>query len=305
MTTHASAWRLVERPAHLARRDQLGEAPWWDAPTQALWWVDIVGRRVHRLDHATGEVRQWSVSMHVSAAVPCEGGGLMLAGPAGLARLDLGSGLETPFARPDPDAGNRSNECRTDPQGRIWLGTMRNNLAADGAAVAVDRSSGGLFRVEADGRSVRMLEGIGIANTLCWSPDGVRLYFADSLQGVIWSFRYDPEAPVLTDRRVFAAPDAAAGAPDGSAIDAEGFLWNARWGGGRIVRFAPDGRVDRELAAPVRQPTCCAFGGPDLRTLYVTSARQELHGLAPDSPDGGLFALDVDVAGLPARRFAG
>ena len=297
--------KLVSRPAHAPQRDQLGEAPWWDHATQALWWVDIVGGRVHRLDGETGEVRLWAVGEHVSAAVPCERGGLMVATPQGLSKLDLGSGLTQSYARPDKNDDNRSNECRTDPQGRIWLGTMSNNLAPDGSPVALRGATGGLFRVEADGSSTRVLQGIGISNTLCWSPDGRRLYFADSLQGVIWSFRYDPESPVLEDRRVFAASDAAAGAPDGSAIDADGYLWNARWGAGCIVRFAPDGRVDREIVMPVAQPTCCAFGGPDLRTLYITSARQGLEGLAPDSPDGALFAVRTDVPGLPSRRFAG
>ncbi|MBE7218046.1 MAG: SMP-30/gluconolactonase/LRE family protein [Caulobacteraceae bacterium] len=301
----APTWDLVRRPAHLPQRDQLGEGPWWDDAAQALWWVDIVGGGVQRLDPATGEVRRWATGAHASAAAPAESGGLVLALPDGLKRLNLGSGLMEPFARPDPDAGNRSNECRTDPQGRIWLGTMSNNLAADGTPVPLRGATGGLFRVEADGRSTQVLSGIGIANTLCWSPDAKRLYFADSLQGVIWSFGYDPDRPVLEDRRVFADPQAAAGAPDGSAMDEDGCLWNARWGAGRVVRFAPDGRIDREIALPVAQPTCCAFGGADRRTLYVTSARQELDALAPDSLDGGLFALRVDVAGLPSRRFAG
>lgn len=297
-------WEVVARPAHLPQRDQLGEGPLWDEAAQALWWVDIVGARVHRLDPSSGEVRQWAAGGHVSAAIPCEGGGLMLARPDGLSRLSLATGLATPFARPDPDPGNRSNECRVDPQGRLWLGTMSDNLAADGSPRPLRGSTGGLFRVEADGRSAPVLEGIGIANTLAWSPDGRRLFFADSLLDTIWSFRFHPEAGVLDDQRVFAGPGAAPGSPDGSAMDEEGGLWNARWGAGRVVRFAPDGRVDREILLPARQPTCAAFGGPDRRTLYVTSARQELVGADPDSLDGCLFAVPVDVAGPPGRRFA-
>lgn len=294
-----TAYEIVARP----ERDQLGEGPFWDQTAQALWWVDIVGKRACRLDPSNGEIRRWSLPRHCSAIIPTEAEDAIVALTDGLHRLDLESGGITAFARPDPDGGNRSNECRCDPAGRIWLGTMRNNLAPDGAPLPLDRSSGGLFCVEADGRSRRMLEGIGIANTLCWSPDGGRLYFADSIRGVIWSFPYTENGPRLGERRVFV--EGGPGGPDGSAMDEDGCLWNARWGGGRLIRFTPDGRVDREIELPVAQPSSCAFGGPDRRTLYITSARQELEGLAPDSLDGALFAVPVDVAGMPMTRFRG
>ena len=294
--------RIVARPDHLPQRDVLGEGPFWDAATQALWWVDIVGRRVQRLDES-GEVRAWATPGFPSAAVPCASGGLVVATPDGIHRLDLGSGLTTPFARPDPNPANRSNECRVDPQGRLWLGTMANNLADDGSPVPLGGVSGGLFRVEPDGRSTAVLGDIGIANTLVWSPDGATLYFADSLKRVIWAFPFEARTGELGERRVFVAPDAAPGEPDGSAMDADGYLWNARWGAGVVARFAPDGRLDRVVELPASQPSCPAFGGEDLRTLYVTSARQGLD--APGEADGALFVLEPGVAGLPTPRFAG
>ncbi len=300
-----NAPEVVSRPPDVPQRDRLGEGPLWDGAAGVLWWVDIAGGRVHRLDPSDGAVRQWSVGAHVSAAVPCASGGLMLALPDGLSRMDPATGALTPFARPDPDAGNRSNECRVDPQGRLWLGTMSNNLAADGAPSPLRGATGGLFRVEADGCSDQVLSGVGISNTLAWSPDGARLHFADSLRDTIWSFRFDPDAPRLDDRRVFAGPGAAPGTPDGSAMDEEGCLWNARWDGGCVVRFAPDGRVDRVVRLPVARPTCVAFGGRDRRTLYITSARQEPADADADALDGRLFALAVDVAGLPGRPFSG
>ncbi len=293
---------VVPRPSHLPQRDQLGEAPFWDGATGALWWVDIVGKRVQRLDGETGEVRAWSTAGFPSAAVPCESGGLAVATPDGVHRLNLGSGLTTPFARPDPDPGNRSNECRADPQGRLWLGTMSSNLNADGSPKPLAGATGGLFRVEPDGRASRVLSDIGIANTLAWSPDGGTLYFADSLKGVIWAFPFDPADGALGERRVFVDADAAPGEPDGSSVDADGFLWNARWGAGVVARFAPDGRLERTVALPASQPSSVAFGGADRRTLYVTSARQGLD--TPGEWDGALFRMEAPTQGLPLARFA-
>jgi len=293
------AYELIERP----ERDILGEGAFWDELEQAFYWVDIVGKRVHRFESATGEVTRWMMPRHVSSAIPTTNGDLMVSLVDGLHRLDRQTGALKGFANPDVDEGNRSNECRTDPQGRIWLGTMFNNLGPQGEPVAIDRHSGSMFCVTADGASQQMIADVGITNTLCWSPDGRRLYTADSLKGVIWVYDYEPDGPIISNRRVFV--EHGPGAPDGSAIDEEGYLWNARWGGSRIVRYTPDGRVDRELHLPAAQPTSCAFGGADRKTLYITSARQDLEGLAPDSPDGAVFVVQMDVAGLPMARFAG
>ncbi len=292
-------YHLVERP----ERDQLGEAPFWDEATQTLYWVDIVGKRAHRFDPSTGEIVRWTTPRHVSACIPTTSGDLIAPMVDGVFRLDPKTGETRLFCRPDDDAGNRSNECRTDARGRLWLGTMCNNLDHDGAALPLDRSSGGVFCIEADGAFTQMFDEVGITNTFCWSPDGLRFYTADSLKGVIWAHDYDPERPTIRNREVFV--DDGPGGPDGSAMDEEGCLWNARWGGGRVIRFTPDGKVDREIMLPVAQPSSCAFGGPDRKTLFITSARQELVGLDPGSLDGGLFAVDVDVAGLPMARFKG
>jgi len=284
-------------------RDILGEGAFWDELDQAFYWVDIVGKRAHRFDPSSGEISRWTTPRHVSSAIPTTQGDLMVSLVDGLYRLDPQTGALKGFANPDKDEGNRSNECRTDPEGRIWLGTMCNNLAPSGESVAIDRHSGAMFCVRADGASQQMIADVGITNTLCWSPDGRRLYTADSLKGVIWVYDYEPDGPVITNRRVFV--QGGPGAPDGSAIDEDGCLWNARWGGSRVVRYTPDGKVDRELHLPAVQPTSCAFGGADRKTLYITSASQDLPGLAPDSTDGAVFVVQMDVAGLPMARFAG
>lgn len=290
---------LIERPT----RDQLGEAPFWDEAAGVLYWVDIVGRRVSRFDPETGEIAEWTVPKHCSGAIPTLKGDLIVAMRDGLHRLDLESSETEPFARPDPDPGNRSNECRTDPQGRLWLGTMCNNLAPDGAPIPLTRSSGGVYCVDADGASTKLLGDIGITNNFTWSPDGTRFYTNDTKVGVIWSFAYQPDGPELRDQQVFV--EGGPGKPDGAAMDEEGCLWEARWGGGRVIRYTPGGRVDREIELPVAQPSSCAFGGPDRKTLFITSARQELDNLPPDSLDGSVFVVRLDVAGLPMRPFIG
>lgn len=281
----------------------LGEGPFWDAGAGRLLWVDIVGRQVHALDPRTGLIQQWATPQLVSAAVPARSGALMLAMQNGVYRLDPEQETLRLFCRADADLENRSNECRCDPQGRLWLGTMQNNIAEDGASRPVTRFSGGLFVVEPDGRSRRMLSEVGIPNTLAWSPEGERLYFADSRRNLIWRFRYDPDGPRLHDREVFV--EGGSGVPDGSAVDVDGFLWTARWGAGCLIRYAPDGRTDRIINVPARQPSSCAFGDEDLKTLYVTTAE---HGLGAQSVgpfDGRLLQLRVETPGLPLPMFAG
>jgi sugar lactone lactonase YvrE len=293
-----TAWQIVERP----ERDQLGEAPFWDAASQALFWVDIPNKAAKRYEPASGEITRWSFDQFCSAVFPTTRGDAMVALRDGLYRLDLATGATTPFARPDTDTGNRANECRPDPQGRIWFGTMSDNLGPDGKGVPLGRSSGSMFCVDARGYAKRMLSEIGITNVLCWSPDGTRFYTADTREGVIWSFAWDPDGPIISDRKVF-ADRSIPGHPDGGAIDEDGCLWNARWGAGQVVRLTPEGKLDRVIELPAKQPSSCAFGGPDRRTLFITSAHQEMP--APGPADGALFTVEVEVAGLPMARFDG
>lgn len=296
-----SAYEIIARP----ERDQLGETPFWDGESGRLYWCDIVGRTVKRLDPASGRIERWAMPQVASGVVPTGDATALVMLGDGVYRLDLASGGVEVFAQPETDPRNRSNEVRTDPQGRLWLGTMANNIGPGGENLPVERVGGSVFCLDARGSARRMLRDIGITNVFCWSPDGARFYTADTLEGVIWSFDYDPDGPSLHSRKVFADSGVAPGNPDGGSVDEDGCLWNARWGGGRVVRFTPQGKVDRILELPVRQPSSCAFGGADRRTLYITSARQGLTDLAPDALDGSLFAVDAGVAGLPMPRFTG
>ena len=294
-----AAYSIVERP----ERDQLGETPFWDEAAQLLYWCDIVNKEVRRLDPSSGRIDRWPMPQYASGIVPSDDGHALVMLVDGVYRLDLTSGETTPFTRPDTDPRNRSNEVRTDAQGRLWLGTMFNNIGPNGEDRPVEAENGSVFCVGPDGFAKRMLSDIAITNTFCWSPDGRRLYTNDTQKRVIWSFAYDPDGPTLHDRQVFAEGDIAPGNPDGSSMDEDGCLWNARWGGNRFVRFTPQGKVDQTIELPAKQPSSCAFGGSDRKTLYMTSARQGQDHLPPDALDGSLFVMPLDVAGMPMPRF--
>lgn len=285
-------------------RFKLAEGPFWDSLTQALYFVDIAGCQACRLGEQGLEC--WQLTEPVSAFIPTEQGDALVTLASGLYRLDLSSPTDHPelrlFSQVDPVPGNRANESRCDAQGRLWLGTMQNNLGPAGQDIPVTRSSGGLFRITASPgqgapRVSHLLEGLGIPNTLEWSADGRYLYTADSRVGQLYRYELDADGG-LGEREPWAADGP--GAPDGSALDSEGYLWNARWGAGCLLRFAPDGSLERRLEVPVSHPTSCVFGGPDLRTLYLTSAQPATGATALD---GGVFRAPVGVTGRPCNRF--
>ena len=278
-------------------RAQLGEGPFWDAPTQALYWVNIAGKQALRL--MDGQLQVWQLPEHVSAFIPCESGDALVTLSSGVYRLDLATEALTLLCVADPQPGNRGNEARCDAQGRLWLGTMQNNIGEQGEDLPITRRSGGLFRIDADAQVTPLLSGLGIPNTLLWSDDGRHVHFGDSLDGTL--YRYEIQADGQLDpAQVWFGPHERGG-PDGSAMDVEGYIWNARWDGGCLLRIAPDGGVDRVIELPVSRPTSCVFGGPTLTTLYITSAASPLnHPL-----DGAVLAIEVDVPGKICHRFAG
>jgi sugar lactone lactonase YvrE len=284
------------------QRFKLAEGPFWDAAEQALYWVDIAGFRALRLHQ--GQLRHWQFNEPVSAFIPTVKGDALVTLASGVYRLDLSSPPEHPafnlFCVADPVPGNRANEARCDAQGRLWLGSMQNNLDAEGGDLPVERRSGGLFRVHADSSVTPLLGNQGIVNTLLWTENDEAVLTADTLDGVI--YRY----PVLADgalgERAVWADQHVRGDPDGSAMDADGYVWNARWGGQCLIRFAPDGRVDRVMEVPVSHPTSCVFGGPDMSTLYLTSARPSS---GAQALDGAVLAMEMNTPGMASHRFAG
>jgi sugar lactone lactonase YvrE len=277
--------------------DRLGECPLWDEREKMLWWVDSRWPAVKRLDPANGAVMMLVLPEVVGSIAFREKGGLVAATKSGIHFLDASSGALTTAANPEAQLPeNRFNDGRCDRQGRFWAGTMCD----------VRRDpTGSLYRFDADLTCTRLRNTIIIPNSLAFSPDGRTMYFADTNRHAIWAYDYDPASGAATRERVFA--DTGSGRPDGSCVDAQGCLWNAEYGAGRLVRYTPTGKVDRVVGVPVANPTCCAFGGEDFGTLFVTTATQRLtpEDLAGQPLAGSLLALRPGVQGLPEGRFAG
>jgi sugar lactone lactonase YvrE len=290
----------------LDARDVVGESLVWDDRRGRLAWVDIVGRRIHALDPATGAHRVWRIAARPTSLALREDGGALVGTERHICRWDW-EGEPEPVAEVEPDApGNRLNEGAAGPDGAFWVGTMRQNIAPDDAPLDIPEATGRLWRYAPNGTLARVGDDpFGIANTLVW-PDPGRLWTADTLENALYEYGIGADGR-LGPRRVL-AEGFSRGLPDGSCLDAEGFLWTARVAGGAcLTRTAPDGRIERVVELPCSWPTSCAFGGDGLATLYVASARFTMtpEHLAANPQEGGLFALEPGVRGLPPHRFAG
>ncbi|CAN7382225.1 SMP-30/gluconolactonase/LRE family protein [Bosea sp. LjRoot9] len=276
----------------------LAEGPVWSAREKRLYWVDILAPSVNRFDPATRANEEVMLPRLVSAVVERRGGGLAALTQDGLEAFDFASGALSPLVDPEAEIpDNRFNDGKCDRRGRLWAGTMRLDAS---------RTSGSLYAIAPDLTWERRESGLTVANGLDWSPDGRTFYFADSAPGRIYAYDFEMETGRLARRRVFAEIDATIGRPDGLAVDSEGFVWCAVWDGWCLHRYAPNGALVREVRLPIPRPTSIAFGGDDLKTLFITSARVRLPSriLAEAPFSGGLFTLPVDVAGLPASEFA-
>lgn len=285
---------------------RLGESPFWHPEEQQLYWCDIGARRVHRLDPVSGASRHWQFGVEPACCAPVLGGGLLLGMRDGLWFFDPQLDRRTRLAIPPYDpALQRFNDGKCDPQGRFWAGTIDDKREPKAA----------LYRW-ADGELARCAQGITTSNGLAWSPDGATLYWSDTKAHRIHAFDFDGSDGSLSRQRVHVqfptrAPgqslDDYGGRPDGAAVDVEGCYWVAMYEGQRLLRLAPDGRVVDELKLPVRCPTMPCFGGPDLKTLYISSASEGRPAaeLAEQPLAGCVLALPVAVPGLPvnyARR---
>lgn len=278
----------------------VGEGALWDEQAQLLYWVDILSNMLYRYDPATGENQRWDVGEHVGTVVLRESGGVLLALHDGFAAFALESHQLTLIADPEADQpGNRFNDGKCDPAGRFWAGTM---------AYENQTTQGSLYRLDADLRVHKMVGDIGISNGIVWNEAADTMYYIDSMAYNVRAFDYDNATGDLANERVVIRVEKRMGLPDGMAIDAEGMLWVAHFGGSCVRRWNPqNGALLEQIDLPTAQITSCAFGGPDLDILYITSAANGYReaDFAREPHAGGLFAAKPGVQGVPSFRFAG
>jgi sugar lactone lactonase YvrE len=289
-------------------QDSLGEGCLWRADSQTLWWVDIARpSKIHSFAPETGHHRSWTLALTVTAIAAKASGGFVVAAEDGLYTFDSKSGNLSPLCHPEPDVPrNRLNDGAADAMGRFWIGSMMQNIGPHGEDLDISGHTGNLFCVEADGTSRRMEQAIGVSNGPCWSPDGRIFYFSDSAKQLIYKYDFDPAEGRISNRRVL-NDTKDHGYPDGATVDADGFLWSARWEGSCVLRIDPKGRIDRVLPVPATRVTCPVFGGADMDTLYVTTSRAHVSAdvLARYPRQGGIFACKPGVKGLIKNSFFG
>jgi sugar lactone lactonase YvrE len=279
--------------------DVLGETPLWCEQTQCLLWIDIDRALLHRVHLASGrrDSFRFAARWLGGLALGREPGRVLLALDTALHDFDLGSGGLTCLTEVEPPTGDtRLNDGRCDANGNFWIGTMDIGLAAP---------AGSFYRVGADGTVVRQFGEVIVSNTVVLSPDQRTLYFSDTRRHLTWAFDHDLKGGTLSNRRIFIDHRARRERPDGACVDSEGALWVAMFGGARVDRYTPDGQLERSVPLPVTNPTCVCLGGPEYRTLFITTARKFLSAerLGQEALAGSVLALDVDVPGIPEKRF--
>ena len=275
----------------------LGEGPVWSETEGFLWWVDVRRAKLHRYNPRTGNTRRYDLPIRAST-IALHDGCLLMAGDQEIGAYDPSTESYDRILQieGEPD-GNRTNDGGVAPDGSFWFGTMDD---------AEKEARGSYYRFGSDKTLTQLrLPSVMVTSTMQFSPDGRTFYTCDSAEQEILAFDHDPETGALSGRRVFASTYDLGGYPAGSAIDSEGCLWTCLWDASRIVRFTPEGQLERMIILAAPRPTSVAFGGPDLRTLFITSARAGMTFPQLDARplSGSLFAVQVDVPGLPARQF--
>jgi sugar lactone lactonase YvrE len=281
----------------------LGESPVWHPREQVLYYADIPGHKLQRFDPTSGDLRHWEFETDVASLAPRLDGTLLLAMRDGLWHFDPSTGERARVAKPDYDPSTeRFNDGKADPQGRFWVGTIYEPRDPPRAS----------FSCFANGKLTKKIEGITVGNGLAWSPSGRTMHWSDTKAHTVYAADFDPPSGALSRQRVFASfpvkqagqsLDAYGGRPDGAAMDTEGCYWVAMFEGQRVIRLSPEGEILREVRLPVRCPTMPCFGGPDLKTLYITTSRENRPPaeLIEQPYAGCVLALEVDVPGLPAN----
>ena len=278
----------------------LGEGITWSSATNNLYWVDIGNKsKIYTFDFNKNSSEFSEISEIITATSIRSDQELILASNNGINLFDLKTkSFEKKIGIEDNIPNTRSNDGASDALGRFWFGTMQNNFDKNGDSIPIKENIGKLYRVDNDNNVTIVEEGFGIPNTFVWSPDNTKFYFTDTLEGNILKFDFDLEAGTLSNKLKFA--NFSRGHPDGSTVDTDGCIWNCRYGGSCIVRFDPTGQVDQIIEMPVQNITNCVFGGQDLKTLFVTTARNK--GPNQNDLDGSLFAININYQGLEDNK---
>lgn len=279
---------------------QLGEGPVWSPRRQALFWVDILGHKLHCFTPRGSGVRTWDFAEEISAAAErASDDKLIVAMRHHFALFDPATGALDHIADAESDRpNNRFNDGKCDAQGRFWAGSMD---------FKGQQASGALYCLNAELRCSRHLDGFAITNGPTWSLDGRTMYLTNTATARIFAFDFDPEQGTLSNQRLWCKFTEGDGSPDGMTTDAEGRLWIAHWGAGCVTCHSPEGQELLRIEVPASNTTSCTFGGPEFSTLYITTASIELTDAqrAQQPFAGGLFEVELDVQGLPAAQFAG
>ncbi|OAE98931.1 gluconolactonase [Bradyrhizobium centrolobii] len=294
MTADSIPPRRVETA--VASTDILGETPLWCDRSRKLWWIDIDGRLHQSFDPATGahHVTSYDCQFLGSQALTTDGSHL-LARNLTLHHRSTGRDPSDQVIEVESGLDNRLNDGRVDARGRLWIGTMDNQL---------HRPNGALYRVTGDGQVARIFSDVIVTNGIAFSPDNRTLYFTDTRRYCTWMFDFDLDDGVISNRRVFADYSASKERPDGACVDVDGGLWTAFFSGGRVVRYRPDGTIDTVIPLPVTNPTCLSFGGSDLKTLFVTARKfLDEQQLSIEPQAGHLLAIQGVAQGLAEHRF--
>jgi len=288
-------------------KNLLGEGITWSVDQENLYWLDVViPSKLFQLHLPTNKLSTFIMPEMISSISIRSKKDLIIASQYGVYNYNLTSNNFTRLIETEPLLKfNRSNDGASDIKGRFWFGTMQNNLDEEGNDIPITKYSGSLYRLDIDLTLDKIESNLGIPNTFIWNPDNTKFYFTDSMEEIIYSYDFDEESGEITNKTKFATFNR--GIPDGSTMDSEGFVWNCRWGGSCVVRFDPLGRVDRVLEVPVENVTNCVFGGKDLKTLFITTARQGLSKeyVKKNPYAGSLFAIDLSIKGIEDNNFLG
>jgi sugar lactone lactonase YvrE len=271
----------------------VGESPVWDADNGVLWFIDIDGPLLFRLDPRGGTLSRFAMPSPVGSIGLASSGQILVALRSGIHLFDAESSEYAYLANPEPDCPmNRLNDGKVGPDGAFWVGSMHLTRPF--------QPTGALYRVTAAGECVRVISGLSVSNGLAWSPDGLTMYHADTPRGVVNAYQFCPDTGAMSQQRPLITLSLADGMPDGAAVDVEGGYWSAGVTAGCVNRISSDGVITDRYQLPVAFPTMPCFGGPDGKTLFITSLSAARDGV---SDQGSLITIDVGIRGVPIPRF--